>query len=129
MCLMGENDVSKRVLVVDDDSDFVRILELYLKLSGLDVSCASCGMGALEEVRITSPSAVILDMAMPDIDGVEVCRYIREKMGDTKTAVIALTALSGSKARRDMLQAGADEFFTKPCDFELIFKAVEQHTS
>jgi DNA-binding response OmpR family regulator len=126
---MGENDDTKRVLLVDDDSDFVRILELYLKLSGLDVSCAFCGMGALEELRITSPSAVILDLVMPDIDGVEVCRFIREKLGDKKMPVIVLTALSDTKARREILQAGADEFFTKPCDFELIFKAVEQHTS
>lgn len=126
---MDENDDMKRVLLVDDDSDFVRILELYLKLSGLDVSCAFCGMGALEELRITSPSAVILDLMMPDIGGVEVCRFIREKMGDKKMPVIVLTALSDTKARREILQAGADEFFTKPCDFELIFKAVEQHTS
>jgi DNA-binding response OmpR family regulator len=126
---MGENDDTKRVLLVDDDSDFVRILELYLKLSGLDVSCAFCGMGALEELRITSPSAVILDLVMPDINGVEVCRFIREKLGDKKMPVIVLTALSDTRARREILQAGADEFFTKPCDFEMIFKAVEQHTS
>jgi DNA-binding response OmpR family regulator len=126
---MGDNDGTTRVLLVDDDSDFVRILELYLKLSGLDVSCAFCGMGALEELRMAPPSAVILDLVMPDIDGVEVCRFIREKMGDTKMPVIAVTALSDTKARREILQAGADEFFTKPCDFELIFKAVEQYTS
>ncbi len=126
---MGENEDTKRVLLVDDDSDFVRILELYLKLSGLDVSCAFCGMGALEELRVAPPSAVILDLVMPDIDGVEVCRFIREKLGDSKMPVIAVTALSDTKSRRDILQAGADEFFTKPCDFELILKAVAEHTS
>ncbi len=126
---MGEGSENKSVLVVDDDSDFLRILELYLKLSGLDVTSATCGMGALEELRISNPSAVILDLMMPDIDGVEICRYIRQKLGDRRTAVIICTALSNAAARRETLQAGADEFFTKPCDFELIYRAVEQHTS
>ena len=126
---MAVDSDPKHVLLVDDDSDFVRILELYLKLSGLDVTCAFCGIGALEELRVTSPSAVILDLVMPDIDGVGICRHIREKMGDSETPVIVLTALSDAKSRNEILQAGANEYFTKPCDFEVIFKAVEQYTS
>lgn len=126
---MAEDSEAKHVLVVDDDSDFVSIIEMYLKLSGLDVTCAFCGMGALEELQVSSPSAVILDLVMPDIDGVGICRFIREKLGDKDTPVIVLTALSDSKSRTEILKAGANEFFTKPCDFELIFKTVEQYTS
>lgn len=126
---MNDDSASRRVLVVDDDSDFVKILEMYLKLSGLDVSCAFSGMGALEELRLASPSAVILDLMMPDIDGREVCRFIREKMGDHRIPVIVVTALSDSQSRTETLEAGADEFFTKPCDFETVFKALEHLTS
>ncbi len=83
----------KRVLVVDDDHDFVQTLERYLKVAGYEVSCAYGGMGALEEIRVGNPAAVILDVMMPDIDGRRIVRYIREKMGDKKTAVIVLSAL------------------------------------
>jgi two-component system OmpR family response regulator len=126
---MNNNSEEKRVLLVDDDGDFVKILELYLRLSGLDVSCASCGKGALEELRLTAPSVVILDLLMPDIDGAQVCRYLRQDLGDKETPVIVLTALSDSKHRREMLQAGADEYFTKPCDLGLIYRTVERYTS
>lgn len=126
---MAEDSEAKNVLVVDDDSDFVKILEMYLKLSGLDVTCAFCGMGALEELKVSSPSAVILDLVMPDIDGLGICRFIREKLGDKDTPVIVLTALSDSKSRTEILEAGANEFLTKPCDFELIFKTVQEYTS
>jgi DNA-binding response OmpR family regulator len=120
---------SKRVLVVDDDRDFVKTLELYLKYAGYEVSCAYGGIGALEELRITNPSAIILDVLMPDIDGRSIVRFIREKMGDKDTAVIVLTALSDSNARMDLMIDGANAFLTKPCDPERISRTVERFTS
>ena len=119
---------TKRVLVVDDDRDFVKTLEVYLKYAGYEVSCAFGGIGALEELRITNPSAVILDVMMPDIDGRRVVRYIREKMGDS-TPVIILSALSDPNSRMDLLMEGANEFLTKPCEPEHIFKTVEHVTT
>lgn len=118
----------KRVLVVDDDRDFVKTLEVYLKYAGYEVSCAYGGIGALEELRITNPTAVILDVMMPDIDGRRVVRYIREKMGD-HTPVIVLSALSDPNSRMDLLMEGANEFLTKPCEPERIFAAVEHVTA
>ena len=118
----------KRVLVVDDDRDFVRGLELYLKYEGYEVSYAYGGIGALEEIRITNPQAVILDVMMPDIDGRNVVRHIREKMGDTKTPVIVLSALGDQDSRMDLLIDGANEYLIKPCDPERISEAIEHHT-
>ncbi len=119
----------KRVLVVDDDRDFVQTLELYLRYAGYEVSCAYGGIGALEELRITNPSAVILDVMMPDIDGRKIVRYIREKMKDYDTAVIVLSALSDQNSRMDLLMEGANEFLTKPCDPQRISATVEQFTN
>ena len=120
---------TKRVLLVDDDRDMVRGLELYLRMAGYEVSCAFGGIGAIEEITISSPSAVILDIVMPDIDGVDVCRHIRQKMKDTKTPVIALTAVGDPTVRRESLAAGFNEYITKPCDFKRVCQAVEFHTA
>ena len=120
---------TERVLLVDDDHDMVRGLELYLRMAGYEVSCAFGGIGAIEEITVSSPSAVILDILMPDIDGVAVCRHIRQKMKDTKTPVIALTAVGDPKVRRESLAAGFNEYITKPCDFKRVCQAVQFHTA
>lgn len=123
---MADSRMLKHVLVVDDDRDMVRGLELYLKLGGVEVSCAYGGESALREIKAGNPSAVILDVMMPDIDGIEVCRRIRGEMGDAKTPVIILTALSDSRIKKKAMEAGASEYLTKPCDFERVYRTVEQ---
>lgn len=120
---------SKRVLLVDDDPDMVRSLELYMRMAGYEVSCAFGGIGAIEEITVSSPSAVILDILMPDIDGVDVCRHIRQKLKDTKTPIIALTAVSDPKVRRESLAAGFNEYIIKPCDFKRVCQAVQFHSA
>jgi DNA-binding response OmpR family regulator len=119
----------KRVLVVDDDRDFVQALERYLKVAGYEVSCAYGGMGALEEIRVGNPNAVILDVMMPDIDGRQVVRHIREKMGDRETAVIVLSALTDRNSRTNLMIDGANDYLTKPCDPARISKSVDHFTS
>lgn len=126
--MIGQTE-QKRVLVVDDDHDFVRTLELYLRYAGYDVSCAYGGLGALEEMRVVNPHAIILDVLMPDIDGRKVVRHIREKLMDHDTAVIVVTALSDQNSRIELMTGGANEFLTKPCDPEEVCRAVEHSTS
>lgn len=126
---MREELERKRVLVVDDDRDFVETLELYLRYAGYDVSCAYGGMGALEEMRIVNPHAVILDVMMPDIDGRQVIRHIREKMRLYDTPVIVLSSLCDHGSRLELLMEGANEFLTKPCEPEEVFRTVEELTT
>jgi DNA-binding response OmpR family regulator len=126
---MREETEPKRVLVVDDDHDFVQALERYLKVAGYEVSCAYGGMGALEEIRLGNPAAIILDVMMPDIDGRQIVRHIREKMGDKKTAVIVLSALTDRSSRTNLMIDGANDYLTKPCDPARISKSVEHFTS
>lgn len=122
-------DHENHVLVVDDDPDMVKSLEIYLRLSGYDVRCAYGGRHALEQIEEASPSAILLDIMMPDLNGYEVCRHLRECIGDRETPVIMLTALCGEAARSEALDAGANEFLTKPRDFHEILATVEQYTS
>jgi DNA-binding response OmpR family regulator len=119
----------KRVLVVDDDRDFVQTLERYMRVAGYEVSCAYGGMGALEEIRLGSPDAIILDVMMPDIDGRRIVRHIREKLGDKQTPVIVLSALTDHSSRTNLIMDGANDYLTKPCDPARISKSVEHHTS
>jgi len=78
----------KRVLVVDDDRDFVKTLEVYLKYAGYEVSCAFGGLERSKSFASPIRQPSILDVMMPDIDGRRVVRYIREKMGDSTPVII-----------------------------------------
>ena len=118
---------NKRVLIVDDDPDMARSLELYLRMEGLEVIIANNGVRAMEELVINKPGVVILDALMPFMNGYEVCRRIREKMEDQDTAVIFLTGYPDRVKKEDMLKAGATAYLTKPCDFERLLSVIQDH--
>ncbi|MBU1671117.1 MAG: response regulator [Actinobacteria bacterium] len=118
----------KRVLVADDDHMLVEALCLFLGLEGFEVISAQSGMGALNEIEMSSPDAVILDISMPVLDGAQVCRHLRNVMGDRNTPVIVLTGLVDQRWRKLMSEAGADEFVPKPCDFKELSSLVSRLT-
>ena len=100
------------VLVVDDDPALRRSLERVLRLGGYGVDLAEHGGAALERLAQQRYAAVVLDVGMPQPDGLEVCRRLR-KRGD-RTPVIMLTAREAVSDRVDGLEAGADDYLTKP---------------
>jgi DNA-binding response OmpR family regulator len=106
--------VSKRILVVDDEMYIVNILDFTLNGEGWEVVSANNGEDALRTLLKFEPDLVILDVMMPRIDGVEVCRAIKAREESAKTPVIMLTAKDGEKDKQDALEAGADLFLTKP---------------
>ena len=99
-----------RVLVVDDETNIVELLSVSLKFQGFEVHTASNGPAALDKAREIRPDAVILDVMMPGMDGVEVCR----RMDHTSTKVLMLTALGDVTTEVASLEAGARGFLTKP---------------
>ncbi len=101
-----------RVLVVDDDPAVSGALNRALRLEGYDVSLASDGPLALEEIAIRPPDAMILDIGLPTIDGLEVCRRLRAAGDDTP--VLMLTARDAINDRVQGLDAGADDYLVKP---------------
>ena len=101
-----------RLLVVDDEASVREALALMLDLSGFDVRTAVDGREAIRTLAVDSPDAVILDVLMPGLDGLEVCRRMRAT-GD-RTPVLMLTARSEVSERVAGLEAGADDYLAKP---------------
>lgn len=99
------------VLVVDDEPVIVRALTAALQARGHRVAIAVTGTEALREVATREPAVVILDLGLPDIDGVEVCRQLREW---TDTPIIVLTAEGAESRKVEALDQGADDYVTKP---------------
>ena len=100
-----------RILVVDDDAALLRALAINLKARHLDVGAASDGTAALRSAASTPPDLVILDLGLPDLDGVEVVAGLR---GWTSVPIIVLSARDTQSAKVDALDAGADDYITKP---------------
>jgi two-component system response regulator MprA len=102
---------SPRVLVVEDDRDIADVLRRSLDLDGYEVRLAGDGEAALAQAEVFEPDAVILDLGLPKLDGVEVCRRLRAE-GDVP--ILMLTARDGVDARVDGLDSGADDYLVKP---------------
>ena len=100
-----------RVLVVDDDRPLARALSINLRAHGYEVVVAHDGRAALTEVARTHPAVVVLDLGLPDLDGIEVLAGIR---GWSAVPVIVLSARSTSGEKVEALDAGADDYVTKP---------------
>ena len=103
-----------RVLIVDDDRSLREALRRALVLGGYDTVSAANGREALAQVAEASPDALVLDIGLPDVDGLEVCRRLR---GDgNRVPVLMLTARDAIEDRIDGLDAGADDYLVKPFD-------------
>jgi two-component system response regulator MprA len=103
-----------RILVVDDDRSVRDALRRALTLGGYEVESAEDGRQALQRLTAGSPDAVVLDVGMPEIDGLEVCRRVRSS-GD-RVPILMLTARDAISDRIDGLDAGADDYLVKPFD-------------
>ncbi len=100
-----------RVLVCDDESQILRALRVILRDAGFEAIPASTAEEALDLAAVSRPDAAILDLVLPDIDGVELCRRLREW---TDMPVIVLSAVGDEDAKVRALAAGADDYVTKP---------------
>tara|TARA_B100001750_G_C15510148_1_gene603067 strand:- start:191 stop:1630 length:1440 start_codon:yes stop_codon:yes gene_type:complete len=108
--------MSARILVVDDILPNVKLLEAKLKNEYYNVLCAYSGAEALEIIKNEKPDMVLLDVMMPEMDGFEVCRRIKNDPETEHIPVVMVTALTDAADRVNGLEAGADDFLTKPLD-------------
>jgi len=104
------------VLVVDDDVDIARFIEVNLRLEGFDVMVAHDGLEALDAIAERMPDLALLDVMMPRLDGVELCRRLRSEPLTASLPVIMLTAKNLSVDKVVGLTAGADDYIIKPFD-------------
>ena len=107
-----------RILVVDDEPSLAELLTLTLSYEGWDVRSAADGGAALATAAVFAPDAVLLDMMLPDLDGVEVLRRLRTEWPELP--VLFLTARDSAEDRAAGLLAGADDYLTKPFSLDLV---------
>ena len=103
--------MSQKILVVDDELEIVKVVRAYLEQSGFRVITASDGEQALAVFRHEAPDLIVLDLNLPKLDGLDVCRTIRR---DSNVPVIMLTARVEETDRLIGLEIGADDYITKP---------------
>ncbi|HAD87821.1 MAG TPA: PleD family two-component system response regulator [Rhodospirillaceae bacterium] len=116
--------MSARILIVDDLPTSVKVLAAKLTSEYYDVITAHDGPTALETVEREKPDLVLLDVMMPGMDGFEVCRRIKGSPGTAHIPVVMVTALNDMRDRVNGLQAGADDFLTKPVNDTMLFARV-----
>jgi two-component system, OmpR family, KDP operon response regulator KdpE len=114
-----------RVLVVDDEPQILRALRINLHARQYDVVTAGSGRGALEAATEAHPDLVILDLGLPDMDGVDVIRSLRSW---TQVPIVILSGRMNSAAKVDALDAGADDYVTKPFSVAELFARIRAVT-
>lgn len=103
-----------RILVVDDEPDLLELLRYNLTKAGHAVVCAASGTDALMRIRSQLPDLVVLDLMLPDMDGFEVCRTLKQDARTAKIPVVMLTAKDEEADVVTGLELGADDYLTKP---------------
>lgn len=113
----GHREEAKKILVVDDHPDNIEILRVRLVARGYEVVTASNGEEALAQVAATKPDLILLDVAMPGMTGMEVARRVKTDPALPFIPIIMQTALDSTQHRVEGLDAGADDYITKPINF------------
>jgi len=106
--------VRKKILVVEDDPDLVELLSFNLRGCGFTVSAAADGIDALKKARSIVPDLILLDLMLPELDGFAVCETLRREPATAAIPIIMVTAMSSHIARLTGMEAGANDFITKP---------------
>jgi putative two-component system response regulator len=119
---------SQRVLVVDDEAPCAELLVELFALEGFDVQVAADGESALALIEGGAPDIVLLDIGLPGIDGIEVCRMIKQNPLTRLTPVVLVTGFRGRELRLAGINAGADDFVSKPFDADELKARVKSLT-
>ena len=114
----------KKILIAEDDSDILEIVQFNLELNGYEVYTATAGNEALEVARRVRPDLIILDIMMPAKTGVEVCRLLRMDDSFNNVYILFLTALSDETTHVKGLETGADDYITKPISPKILISRV-----
>ena len=103
-----------RVLIVEDDPEARKVLSLILKLDGYEISTAPGGAEAVQVMTTMIPDLLLLDVMMPDMDGYQVCGWVRSNPATTAVPVVMLSGKADPESVARGLEVGADEYLSKP---------------
>ena len=113
-----------KILIVDDDPDIIEILRYNLSLAGYNVKAASNGKEAIKKAKIFIPEIILLDVMMPEMDGIEACRLIREIPSLNNSRIIFLSARNEDYTQLSAFDAGADDYISKPVKPKILLKKI-----
>jgi len=116
----------KRVLIVEDEESLLKLETILLTVKGYEVSGASTGKEALEKLASDAFDLVLLDIMLPDIDGYEICRRIKEHPLHAAIPVVMLTAKKSSEDQERGALCGSDAYLTKPFKSAMIIEVIEK---
>jgi DNA-binding response OmpR family regulator len=116
-----------KILVIDDSITSLKLLEIALKNDGYSVETAKNGEEGLEKIRIFEPDLIFLDVEMPGMNGFELCRILKKNSKFALIKVVLLTAKTEEEDRDWGLDLGADEYVTKPFDYETVKKIIQKY--
>jgi len=107
-----------RILYVEDDPDVANVIRLFFESEGYEIFIAPSGEEAIEHCRHELPNVILLDIMLPEMDGYDVFRSLRESLRTSHIPVLFLTALDGQSKKIEGLELGADDYITKPFDID-----------
>ena len=113
-----------KILVVDDDPDIVEILRYNLSMAGYDVKSAINGKEGIKKAKIFIPQIILLDVMMPEMDGIQACSLIKEIPALVDTRIVFLSARSEDYTQISAFDAGADDYITKPIKPKILLKKI-----
>jgi CheY-like chemotaxis protein len=115
-----------RILVIDGEQDFLDLVAHQLKDSGLEIITADNGITGLNLARRYLPDVILVDLQLPDIDGLSVCEILRRQPSTMNIPVVLVTAMSGEIIRANSVASGADHFLSKPFNRQAVCDCVQR---
>ncbi len=122
-----KNNDNIKVMLVDDEKDILEIMSYNLKKEGYDVQTARDGQSAIAKAADFKPQLIVLDIMMPGMDGISACQELRKIDGLQKTIIIFLTARSEDFTQIAALEAGGDDFITKPVTPKVFLSKIKSY--
>ena len=118
--------MSAKILVVDDETDFIELISYHVQQAGFEVFAAETGRQGLQLVRERAPDIILLDMGLPDIDGLSVCEILRRDPLTAHIPIVLVTAMNGEIPRVNALTSGANHFLPKPFTRETLCDCIQK---
>lgn len=118
--------MNKKILVVDDSSSNVLLIQNFLEDEGYEVITCCEGKSALSMIPHANPDAILLDLMMPEISGLDVIEHLKSDEKTKHIPIIFISASKNKKDAREVLDRGAHAFLTKPIDFDAILKELDK---
>jgi two-component system alkaline phosphatase synthesis response regulator PhoP len=115
--------VATTILIVDDEGDFIELVKFRLSALGCEFLVANDGLQALSQARQFKPDLILLDILLPDLDGLSVCEILKRQPATKKIPIIIMSALSAGVTKRTVA-IQAEDFFTKPLDLPRLERRV-----